>query len=82
MRLFDTAFVVDLTNEDPRAASLATEVDQQHSFAAISVISVHEYLFGVHHRYHEDSEKLTVKLASAKKDLSRLEILPLTEGIA
>mgnify|MGYP001081653396 CR=1 FL=1 len=81
MRLFDTAFIVDLTNEEPAAAAIATKVDQERSFAAISVISVHEYLFGVHHTYRHDSEKLAVKLASARRDLSRFEILPLIREI-
>lgn len=81
MRLFDTTYIVDLTNEDAGAAALAKTVDEERGSAAISVISIHEYLFGVCYRYNKD-ERLKAKLASAKKDLSRFVTLPLTEEIA
>ena len=68
-------------NADPGAGSLARTVDEEHSFAALSVISVHEYLFGIHYKHQEDEDRLRMKLASAKKDLSRFEILPLTKEI-
>jgi len=81
LRLFDTSFIVDLVNADLGAGSLAKRVDEEHTFAALSVISVHEYLFGIYYKHHEDNDKLQMKLASAKRDLSRFEILPLTKEI-
>lgn len=82
MRLFDTDFIVNLTNEDKGAGALAAKIDQERSFSAVSVISVHEYLFGVHYAYRKDQDRLRAKLASAKKDLSRFEVVPLSEAVA
>jgi len=81
VRLFDTSFIVDLANSDKEAEAVARRMDEEHIFAAISVISVHEYLFGVHYAYFHDKQRLRTKLTSARRDLSRFEILPLTEEI-
>ncbi len=82
MRLFDTTFIVDLVNSDSGAARLASKVDQEGSFAAISAVSVHEYLFGVYFRYRSDGDRLKGKLASAENDLRRFEVLPFTKEVA
>lgn len=81
MRLFDTTFLVDLVNSEPGAVRLAKEVDAEASLAAISAVSVHEYLFGVHFRYG-GSEALKEKLSSAQRDLGSFEVIPLTKEIA
>ncbi len=51
MRLFDTTFLVDLVNTDAGAAELAGTLDDENSVAMISVVTAHEYLFGVHFTY-------------------------------
>ncbi|TLX99763.1 MAG: PIN domain-containing protein [Thaumarchaeota archaeon] len=80
LRLFDTTFVVDLVNDDPGAVRLAKAVDEESSLAALSVVSVHEYLFGVHFRYLRD-KTLSGRLSSARRDLARFEIIPLTQDV-
>jgi predicted nucleic acid-binding protein len=79
--LFDTAFLVDLVNADAGAARLAEKVDEEASASFISVISLHEYLFGVYFRYQRDKSLLKEKLDSAERDLSRFEPVPLTAEI-
>ncbi len=81
MRLFDTTFIVDLVNSDPGAVGLAKKVDAEASLAAISAVSVHEYLFGVYFRYQKEEEELKKKLISAMSDLSRFEVIPLTKEV-
>ena len=81
MRLFDTTFLVDLVNDDKGAAELADRIDQEKSFKAISVVTVYEYFLGVHSLY-SSSARLPEKLDSANRDLSRFEVLPLTNQIA
>lgn len=81
MHLFDTTFIVDLVNADAGAASLAKKVDEEASPSFISVISLHEYLFGVYFRYQRDKSLLKEKLDSAERDLSRFEPVPLTPEI-
>ncbi|MCP8308186.1 MAG: type II toxin-antitoxin system VapC family toxin [archaeon] len=81
MRIFDTTFIIDLINSDPEAASIARKVDEEGSFAGISVISAHEYLFGIYYRYFGNEKELRKRLSSAKRDLSRFGILPLTYDI-
>ena len=77
MRLFDTTFVVDLVNGQPAAVRVAETVDEESSLAAISVVTVHEYLFGIHYRYgREGGDMLQEKLASAGNDLERFEAIP------
>ena len=83
MRLFDTTFVVDLVNSDPGAIRLAEKVDGEGSLAAISAVTIHEYLFGVHFRYGRDHrDVLQQKLASAQEDLDRFEAIPLSKEVA
>lgn len=81
MRLFDTTFLIDLVNKDAGAGALANKVDEEQGFAGISVITVHEYLLGVHHRYFS-SRELPDRLEAAKKDLAPFEIIPMTGEIA
>jgi len=77
MRLFDTTFIVDLVNGDPGAGKLAQIVDEKKGFRGLSVISVHEYLFGIYFRHGASKEVLEEKLRMAERDLARFEILPL-----
>jgi len=79
--LFDTAFIVDLVNANAGAARLAKKVDGEASASFISVITLHEYLFGVYFRYEKDKTLLKEKLDSAERDLSRFEPVPLTPEI-
>lgn len=81
MRLFDTSFLVDLVNADAGATRLAKAVDETGSPAYISVVSIHEYLFGVYLKYHSREEQLNEHLTSADRDLSRFEPIPLTTEI-
>lgn len=81
MRLFDTSFLVDLVNDDKGAAELAERIDQEKSFKAISVVTVYEYFLGVHLLY-SSSKQLQEKLDSADRDVSRFEVLSLTNEIA
>lgn len=82
MRVFDTSFIIDLSNNDAGATKLAQSVDEEHSVAAISVISVHEYIFGIYNRYFQGKELLETKLGAAEKELLSFMIMPLTEEIA
>jgi len=81
LRLFDTGFIVDLVSSWGRAADLARVVDEEASLAAISAISVHEYLYGVYFRYRGDEEVLKGKLFSARNDLERFEVIPVTREV-
>ena len=83
MRVFDTSFIIDLSNDDSGAISLANTVDKEGSVAAISVVSVHEYMFGIHIKYFkEEKEVQKAKLEAAEKQLMAFMILPLTQEIA
>lgn len=82
MRLFDTDFLVDLVNSEPGAARLAREIDEAGLPSFMSVVSVHEYLFGVRFRNRREKGVLKDKLESAERDLSRFEEVPLTPEIA
>ncbi len=81
MILFDTTFLIDLVNGDTEAAKLASEMDENQEVAALSAISMHEYLLGVYLVYH-GREALREKLESAERDLSKFRILPFTKNIA
>lgn len=81
MRLFDTSFLIDLTNNDSGAVEKAKKVDEEKSLAAVSVITVHEYFLGVHLQYSE-SKELSEKLASAKRDITPFQVIPLTMEMA
>jgi predicted nucleic acid-binding protein len=74
--------MVDLVNSDLGAVELARVVDEEASLAAISVISVHEYLFGVYFRYRNEEGMLKRKLVSARNDLERFEVIPVTTEVA
>lgn len=80
MRVFDITFVIDLMNSDPNALKIAQGIDQESSVAALSVISVHEFLLGIYIRYL-GKEVLKTKLESAERDLAPFVILPLTYEI-
>lgn len=77
MRLFDTTFLIDLLDGDKGAESFARTVDEERSLAAISAITVHEYLLGLH-LAHAGEKLLEEKLASARNDVERFDVLPLT----
>ncbi len=80
-RLFDTTFLIDLTNSDPGAVEKAKEVDKEETLSAVSLITVHENLLGVQLQYSE-SHQLAEKLAGAKRDLTPFQIIPLTADMA
>jgi len=82
LRLFDTGFIIDLVNSHPGAVRFAREVDAEASLSAISAVTVHEYLFGVHFKYRSDHEELNRKIASAMNELGRFETIPYTKEIA
>ncbi len=82
MRIFDTSYVIDLSNSDEGAINTAKVIAREGSVAALSVVSVHEYLVGVYLRYFGKNEILATKLQSAERDLSPFMILPLTREIA
>jgi len=82
LRLFDTPFIIDLSNDDSGARKLASVVDKEGSVAAISVISVHEYVLGIHMRYFQEKELLTAKLDDAERELMAFGILSFTQEIA
>lgn len=74
--------MIDLVNGDEGAASRAEEIDAEASFKAISTITVHEYLRGVHYLYMHDGAILANRLKKAEAELVRFEILPYTYQIA
>ena len=76
MRLFDTTFIIDMVNGHPAALRKAQELDQDPALKGISVITAHEYLFGVY-RIHKDNNKSKSRVNQALKDLAHFHILPL-----
>jgi tRNA(fMet)-specific endonuclease VapC len=83
LRIFDTSFIIDLTLQDAAAVRLAREIDDQSSVAAVSAISVHEYLVGVYMKYSgSEEDKLNSKLEEADKLLMPFVILPFTKEVA
>jgi tRNA(fMet)-specific endonuclease VapC len=80
VRLFDTSFIIDLVNNHPGAVEKAKQVDREEDPAAVSVITVHEYLLCVHLEYY-GSKLLTEKLEGARRDLSPFQPIPLTSEI-
>ena len=74
MRLFDTTFLIDLLNEDPAVTTKVKQIDQERTLNGLSVISAHEYLFGIY-RYYKT--KLERGLKQAYQDLSHFHIFPL-----
>lgn len=79
--MFDTTYIIDLVNADREAVGKAEEIDSQGTTPALSVISAHEYLLGIHIRYGNDRPSLRYKLANARQDLRSFEVLPLTQEI-
>ena len=45
------------------------------------MVTVHEYLLGVHLRYFQDKEMLKLKLEAAEKDLMPFAVLPVTKEV-
>jgi tRNA(fMet)-specific endonuclease VapC len=82
LRVFDSSFIIDLIHADPQAAKLSRLIDDEHSVAALSAVSVHEYLLGIHLKYFRDEDLLKEKLEAAEKDLMPFMVLPLTKEIA
>lgn len=82
MRLFDTTFLIDLVDGDEGAKDLAKRVDEQQTFKAISVITVHEYLRGVSYLFGGNPKLLQSKLASAESELRHFEIIPYSYDVA
>ena len=82
LRLFDTAFLIDLVNGDEGATRKAEEADAEGLFKAISVVTVHEYLRGIYYLYMHDKRLLESKLKRAETELIRFEILPYTYEVA
>ena len=81
MPLFDTGYIIDLTNGDPSAVTKAKQVDSGSDVKAISVVTVHEYLRGVFY-YHMDKKTLKSKLSKALIDLAHFEQLDYTVEVA
>jgi tRNA(fMet)-specific endonuclease VapC len=81
MRIFDTTFLVDLVNEDPGSGKLAVKVEEEKSFKAISVVTVYEYLRGIHYAY-STTRQFSEKLESAEKELSAFQVVPFTHEVA
>lgn len=82
LKLFDTAFLIDLVNGDEGAVRKAEEVDAEALFKAISMVTVHEYLRGVYYLYMHDEKLLKSKLKRAEAELARFEIMPYTYEVA
>ncbi|MFQ5832427.1 MAG: type II toxin-antitoxin system VapC family toxin [Candidatus Thorarchaeota archaeon] len=81
MPLFDTGYLVDLTNGDPGAVAKAKQVDSGSDIKAISVVTVHEYLRGIFY-YHLEKKTLKSKLSKALIDLAHFDQLDYTSEIA
>jgi tRNA(fMet)-specific endonuclease VapC len=61
----------------------AERTDAESFPAVLSVLSVHEYLAGVHRKYGPRSkEALQEKLATAHVQISRFEVVPFTTEVA
>jgi len=71
---------VDLVKGDLGAAKLGKIVDTEESFGAISVITVHEYLLGVHLAY-AGSRDIEDQLEKARRAMTAFQIIPLTTEI-
>jgi len=51
-------------------------------FKAISIVTVHKYLRGIHYFFSHNKKMLRIKLEKAEAELARFEILPYTYEIA
>jgi len=81
MRLFDTAFIIDLIDGDKGAKALAEKIDYEQTFNAISVVTVQEYLRGIYYLF-SNSKVLKAKLEKAESELQHFEIIPYSYDIA
>lgn len=81
MPIFDTGYIIDLTNGDSGAVTIAAQVDSGSDDKAISVVTVHEYLRGVFYHY-SGKKQFETKLRKAMRDLSYFEKLDFTSEIA
>jgi predicted nucleic acid-binding protein len=79
--VFDTTFIIDLINADEGAIRKAKEIDELSDIKAISSITVHEYLRGIHYRWIK-SKKLNKMIRKAMADLAYFDQLPYTPEIA
>jgi predicted nucleic acid-binding protein len=82
MNLFDTTFLIDLIHGDEGARELARRIDEQQTLKAISIVTAHEYLKGIHQLFGENGKLLQAKLASAESELRHFEIIPYSYDIA
>jgi predicted nucleic acid-binding protein len=82
LKIFDTTFLIDLVKGDKGAVKKAKEIDEQGTFKAISVVTVHEYLRGIYYLFSHDKKLLKTKLEKSETELVRFEILPYTYEIA
>ncbi len=82
LKIFDTTFLMDLVKGDKGAKQKAKEIDEQGTFKAISVVTVHEYLRGIYYLFSHDKKLLKTKLEKSEAELARFEILPYTYEIA
>ena len=74
----DTTYLIDLINGDAKAVDIAKELDSYNERLALSVISVEEYLRGIHYLYYDKKKILKEKLARAERELHAFNILPFT----
>jgi tRNA(fMet)-specific endonuclease VapC len=81
MPLFDTGYLIDLTNGEPGAVAKAKQVDSGSDIKAISVVTVHEYLRGVFY-YHLEKKTLKSKVNKALIDLAHFDQLDYTSEVA
>jgi tRNA(fMet)-specific endonuclease VapC len=81
MPLFDTGYLIDLTNGDLGAVAMAKQVDSGSDIKAISVVTVHEYLRGVFY-HHMEKKTLKSKLSKALIDLAHFDQLDYTSKVA
>jgi len=81
MRLFDTAFIIDLIDGDKGAKALAEKIDYEQTFNAISVVTVQEYLRGIYYLFL-NSKVLKAKLEKAESELQHFEIIHYSYDIA
>ncbi|MBS7653420.1 hypothetical protein KEJ13_09885 [Candidatus Bathyarchaeota archaeon] len=76
--LANTTFLIGLVNGDEGALEVAKECDEENEAGDHFAVSIEEYLRGVYYLYWENKEILKRRLASAERDLSVFEILPIT----
>lgn len=82
MRLFDTTYLIDLVDNDDGARQLAEKIDEERSYKAISTITAHEYIRGIHYLYATSQKLLQEKLQRAEAELLRFDILPYSYDMA